>query len=76
MDIKSKILLIVFLILLVLSVSYTFYKTVILQDFEVINTEELEEGEINEDEEIVKDQSLEDELTEEELEIVDEEVTE
>ena len=45
MDKKSKIL-ICFLILLTLtSVSYAFYKTVILQDFDVIpiNNEEVEE---------------------------------
>jgi hypothetical protein len=40
MDKKSKILIWVFVTLTLLSVGFTFYKTVILQDFEVINTEE------------------------------------
>lgn len=39
MDKKSKILLIIFIVLLIGSVSYTFYKTVIRQDFSVVNTE-------------------------------------
>lgn len=39
MDKKSKILLIVLVALTVASVVYTFYKTVIKQDFEVVNTE-------------------------------------
>ncbi len=39
MDKKSKILLIIFIVILVISVGYTFYKTVILQDFEIVNTE-------------------------------------
>jgi Tfp pilus assembly protein PilO len=55
MDKKSKILFILFVVLLVLSVSYTFYKTVILQDFEVINTEE--EGTGEEDQTVEENQS-------------------
>ncbi|MDP2630721.1 MAG: hypothetical protein Q8P56_04905 [Candidatus Uhrbacteria bacterium] len=35
MDKKSKILLIVLILLTVLSIGYTFWKTVIQQDFEV-----------------------------------------
>jgi len=38
MDKKSKILLWIIIILTVVSVGYTFYKTVILQDFEVIES--------------------------------------
>lgn len=45
MDKKSKILIWIFVVLTLLSVGYTFYKTVILQDFEVIDTTE-EETEI------------------------------
>jgi len=40
MDKKSKALLILFVIAFIISVSYTFYKTVILQDFEIIESEE------------------------------------
>ncbi|MCR4274531.1 MAG: hypothetical protein NUW02_00560 [Candidatus Campbellbacteria bacterium] len=36
MDKKSKILLVLFLLVVVVSVGYTYYKTVVLQDFEVI----------------------------------------
>lgn len=36
MDRKSKILLIIIIILAVVSVGFTFYKTVILGDFEII----------------------------------------
>lgn len=39
MDNKSKTLLILLVILTIASVGYTFYKTVILQDFEVVNIE-------------------------------------
>ena len=51
MDKKSKILLWVIVVAILVSIGVTFYKTVILQDFEVVNTEEeasidgvLEEG--------------------------------
>jgi len=37
MDRKSKVLLIIVVILAVVSVGYTFYKTVILGDFEIIS---------------------------------------
>lgn len=37
MDKKSKILLTILLIITIASVSYTFYKTLIQQDFEVVN---------------------------------------
>lgn len=40
MDKKSKILVIVFIILVLVSVAFTFYKTIILQDFEVIDSSE------------------------------------
>lgn len=43
MDKKSKTLLAILLIITVGSVSYTFYKTLVQQDFEVINTEPIEE---------------------------------
>lgn len=44
MDKKSKILLIILIVATIASVSYTFYKTVIKQDFEVVNVEpELED---------------------------------
>jgi len=36
MDRKSKVLLIIIIILAVVSVGFTFYKTVILGDFEII----------------------------------------
>ena len=47
MDRKSKILLSILIIIIVGSVGYTFYKTVILGDFEVI----FEDFEIEDDEE-------------------------
>lgn len=43
MDRKSKILLTVLVAVTIISVAYTFYKTVILQDFEIVNTEPLTE---------------------------------
>lgn len=43
MDKNSKILLWVLIILTVASISYTFYKTVIKQDFEVVNVEPVSE---------------------------------
>lgn len=39
MDKKSKILLIILIIITLASISFTFYKTVIKQDFEIIKTE-------------------------------------
>lgn len=41
MDKKSKILLTVLIGATIISVAYTFYKTVILQDFEIVNTESI-----------------------------------
>lgn len=41
MDKKSKLLFIFLIILIVVSISATFYKTVILQDFEVFSEEVL-----------------------------------
>lgn len=38
MDKKSKILLVIVVLALIASVGFTFYKTVILGDFEVVNT--------------------------------------
>lgn len=49
MDKKSKILLIILVIITIASIGYTFYKTVIEQDFEVVNTEPLEEEDVSED---------------------------
>jgi Tfp pilus assembly protein PilO len=43
MDKKSKILLIVLIALTAVSIGYTFYKTVIQQDFEIVNTEPVTE---------------------------------
>ena len=40
MDKKSKILLWVIVVAILVSIGVTFYKTVLLQDFEVVNTEE------------------------------------
>ena len=40
MDKKSKILLVVVFVIGCLSVGLTFYKTVILKDFQAVNTEE------------------------------------
>jgi len=55
MDKKSKILLWVIVVAILVSIGVTFYKTVLLQDFEVVNTEEeasvdgvLEEGIVGE----------------------------
>jgi|GEM_PF-1904191 len=45
MDKKSKTLLAALLIMTIVSVGYTFYKTVIAQDFAVVNTEAAEAGE-------------------------------
>lgn len=42
MDKKSKTLLAILLIITVASVSYTFYKTLVQQDFEVVNTKTIE----------------------------------
>lgn len=42
MDTKSKVLLAILLLSIVLSVSSLFYKTVILQDFEIIESEDEE----------------------------------
>lgn len=42
MDMKSKVLLFVTLLLLFLSVASVVYKTVILEDFEVVSTPEEE----------------------------------
>lgn len=39
MDTKSKILLTFLILLTAASIGYTFYKTVVLGDFEVVNTE-------------------------------------
>lgn len=40
MDKKSKILMVIVIISILLSVGFTFYKTVILKDFEIIEPEE------------------------------------
>ncbi|MCX6713776.1 MAG: hypothetical protein NTV48_01590 [Candidatus Vogelbacteria bacterium] len=40
MDKKSKILLGILILVAIISISYTFYKTIILRDFEAVNTEE------------------------------------
>mgnify|MGYP001569831865 FL=1 len=45
MDKKSKVLLWVIVVAIFVSVGVTFYKTIILQDFEVVNTGE---GEVEE----------------------------
>lgn len=39
MDKKSKILLSILIAVTILSIGYTFYKTIIKQDFEIVNTE-------------------------------------
>ena len=49
MDKKSKVLLWVIILAILISIGVTFYKTVILQDFEVVNTEEVEEEGIEEE---------------------------
>ncbi|OGI88529.1 hypothetical protein A2995_00025 [Candidatus Nomurabacteria bacterium RIFCSPLOWO2_01_FULL_33_24] len=49
MDKKSKTLLIILVIMTVASVGYTFYKTMIKQDFEVVNIEPLTDEDISED---------------------------
>lgn len=65
MDKKSKILLIVLALGTIASVGYTFYKTVIKQDFEVINTEPAgdeevsgEEGAVLQDENLPSEQEV------------------
>ena len=40
MDKKSKVLLWVIVVAILISIGVAFYKTVLLQDFEVVNTEE------------------------------------
>jgi hypothetical protein len=40
MDKKSKILLVLVFIIGCISIGFTFYKTVILKDFQAVNTEE------------------------------------
>jgi len=52
MDKKSKILIWVFGFLVLISLAFTFYKTVILQDFEVIDTSEYVQDEENTQEDI------------------------
>ncbi len=68
MDKKSKILIWIFVVLTLLSVGYTFYKTVILQDFVVIDSseEETEEAEMTDDAVEEETGDLENENTEEE----------
>jgi len=43
MDIKSKVLLWILVIAMIVSVGFTYYKTVFLKDFEVVNTVSEEE---------------------------------
>lgn len=50
MDTKSKIVLIMLTVLTVVSISYTFYKTVILQDFEVVNMGSADDTDASEEE--------------------------
>jgi len=52
MDKKSKILIWVFGFLVLISLAFTFYKTVILQDFEVIDTSEYAQDEESVEEDI------------------------
>jgi hypothetical protein len=40
MDKKSKILLIIFILALIASIGLTYYKTVILKDFQLVGSEE------------------------------------
>ena len=40
MDKKSKILLSIFLVLIIVSITLTYYKYIILRDFNVINTQD------------------------------------
>ena len=47
MDKKSKILIWVFGFLVLISLAFTFYKTVILQDFEVIDTSEYDTNNVD-----------------------------
>ncbi|KKQ87854.1 MAG: hypothetical protein UT09_C0009G0008 [Parcubacteria group bacterium GW2011_GWF2_38_8] len=49
MDKKSKILLTILVILTIASVGYTFYKTMIKQDFEVVNIEPITDEDTSED---------------------------
>lgn len=39
MDKKSKLIIAMLLVFAVLSIGYTYYKTVVKQDFEIVNTE-------------------------------------
>ena len=43
MDKKSKTLLILLVVLTAVSVGYTFYKTVVKEDFEIVNTQPIED---------------------------------
>lgn len=65
MDKKSKILIWTFIAITLLSIGYTFYKTIILQDFEVIESSEeyVEEEEMGEEEVTDEDTIVEDEET-------------
>lgn len=51
MDKKLKILLIILVLTTIISIGYTFYKTLIKQDFEIMNTEPAVDKEILQEEE-------------------------
>ena len=56
----EKILLTILLVITIVFVGYTFYKTLIRQDFEVVNTEVIEEDEegVTGDEAVIPEDSL------------------
>ena len=53
MDKKQKLLLILVVLAFLISIGITFYKTIILRDFEIVNVEEeAAEGEMEESQEV------------------------
>ena len=44
MDKKSKIFIVIIILLLILSVGVTFYRTIVLREFEIVNTDTSEEN--------------------------------
>ena len=56
MDKKTKILNIIFWLVILLSICFTFYKTIIKQDFTIINYSEDDSGKIEGEESMVSEE--------------------
>jgi hypothetical protein len=56
MDKKTKILNIIFWLVILLSICFTFYKTIIKQDFSIINYSEDSSGDIGNEENVVSEE--------------------